>query len=105
MTPRWNPERKAWVFVLRSIRTPAMGADQKRRKRTALIALYGSHCWLCNKSIVDEEPTIDHIVPRALGGTHKLTNLRLAHQRCNKARGHGPVPVLVLTKKMRASAA
>lgn len=101
MSPRWNSERRAWVFVSHSIRTPAMGAEQKRRRRKALIALYGPHCWLCNREIVGEEPTIDHVVPRALGGSHALANLRLAHALCNRRRAHGPIPELLLTKAMR----
>ena len=32
-------------------------------------------------------PTVDHVVPRARGGTSDPTNLRLAHRRCNGARG------------------
>ena len=105
MSPRWNPERQAWVFVARSVRTKPMTSRSRRRRRDQLIALYGRHCWLCNRSIIDEgELTVDHVVPRALGGTHRLNNLRLAHDRCNSQRGSGPVPVLVLTEDMRVHA-
>jgi 5-methylcytosine-specific restriction endonuclease McrA len=31
--------------------------------------------------------TFDHVLPAALGGTAYWTNLRLAHGRCNSARG------------------
>lgn len=34
--------------------------------------------------------TIDHIKPQADGGRTTITNLRLAHQLCNKRRGCGP---------------
>lgn len=36
----------------------------------------------------DDGPTIDHIVPRSLGGTNELANLQLAHWRCNRAKGN-----------------
>lgn len=36
----------------------------------------------------DEGPTIDHIVPRSLGGSNDLANLQLAHWRCNRAKGN-----------------
>lgn len=101
MTPRWNSERKARVFVARPVRTPPMSSELKRRRRAALVALYGSHCWLCNRPIVDENPTLDHIVPRAVGGSNRLHNLRLAHDRCNQRRADGPIPELLLTKAMR----
>jgi 5-methylcytosine-specific restriction endonuclease McrA len=32
---------------------------------------------------------LDHIVPRKFGGTDHLSNLRVTHHRCNKARGAG----------------
>lgn len=31
--------------------------------------------------------TADHIVPRALGGSHAMSNLRAACERCNKSAG------------------
>lgn len=51
-------------------------------------------CWLCGH-VVDKTlpgtdpdgPTVDHIKPREHGGTNELSNLRLAHLRCNSARG------------------
>lgn len=101
MSPRWNAERKAWVFVARSVRTPPLRVEQKRKKRQQLIAKCGSHCWLCNRPIINETPTLDHVTPRALGGSHDISNLRLAHGACNKLRGHGPVPELLLTKEMQ----
>jgi 5-methylcytosine-specific restriction endonuclease McrA len=33
--------------------------------------------------------TVDHLVPRSLGGRTTLPNLRLAHNRCNNDRGAG----------------
>lgn len=101
MGPRWNGERQAWVFVARSVRTKAMGAQQKERKRQRLLAKYGPHCWLCNREIIDETPRLDHVVPRAIGGSHGISNLRLAHELCNNRRGHGPIPELLLTHDMR----
>ena len=32
-------------------------------------------------------PTLDHVLPRALGGSDELDNLRLAHRWCNTVRG------------------
>lgn len=36
-----------------------------------------------------EFPSLDHIVPRSVGGLHHPNNLRLAHVQCNAARGVG----------------
>lgn len=35
--------------------------------------------------------TFDHIVPRSKGGPNALTNLKLAHKRCNGKRGNAPL--------------
>lgn len=36
----------------------------------------------------DWEPTIDHVIPRSLGGPDEIDNLRLAHRKCNLDRGN-----------------
>lgn len=52
-------------------------------------------CQICNESVDrsadhldDWAPTLDHIVPRSLGGSDDVENLRLAHRWCNSARGN-----------------
>lgn len=34
-------------------------------------------------------PTLDHIIPRSLGGSDEIENLRLACRMCNSKRGNG----------------
>ena len=53
-------------------------------------------CWICNERVVrdgdpnaDHAPSLDHVRPRALGGTHADENLRCAHRVCNARRGVG----------------
>lgn len=54
----------------------------------------GWTCWLCGGEVDPTAPTtspwratIDHLVPRSRGGGTEPANLRLAHRRCNNARG------------------
>jgi 5-methylcytosine-specific restriction endonuclease McrA len=66
---------------------------------TALMARDGANCTICgdalDRHIADPNHpryiTLDHIVPRSLGGLDALSNLRLAHQECNTRRGNDPV--------------
>jgi 5-methylcytosine-specific restriction endonuclease McrA len=97
----WSKERKAWTFVPHEPRTRALSPKQRTRFRAALLEMHGPNCWLCNKRIRNETPTLDHVVPRALGGRNVLENLRLAHERCNMKRGSAKVPELLLTRAMR----
>ncbi|MGN6089626.1 MAG: HNH endonuclease [Actinomycetes bacterium] len=60
----------------------------------ALARRDGWRCWICggelDRTVAATDPTaptIDHVLPRALGGSSEPSNLRLAHRRCNGRRG------------------
>ncbi len=76
--------------------------------RDKVICLDGGVCGICQKMtdpndfvVVDgsdgrdafvagpDYPAIDHIVPKSVGGSDDLSNLRTAHHRCNTERGVG----------------
>lgn len=71
-----------------------------RHARVAVTALQlaeedGAWCRLCGdpvdvslKSPHRLSPTVDHIVPRALGGSDERSNLQLAHRSCNSSKRH-----------------
>lgn len=72
-------------------------SPEARRARTAralrrLIADSGGACHLCGLQVVPGSknralvPSIDHLVPRARGGSNAYANLALAHQGCNAAK-------------------
>jgi 5-methylcytosine-specific restriction endonuclease McrA len=41
-------------------------------------------CWLCD---LPGANTVDHVMPRSLGGTNDEWNLRAAHRSCNSKKG------------------
>lgn len=56
--------------------------------RQRLVAEHGMVCALCGKPIEHEyELTMDHIIPRSLGGATVYKNCQLAHKKCNLAKG------------------
>ena len=57
--------------------------------RQRLIAKHGMVCALCSKPIESEnELTVDHIIPRAMGGATTYENCQLAHKECNFRKGN-----------------
>jgi 5-methylcytosine-specific restriction protein A len=56
-------------------------AWQVNRKR--ILERDGHVCWLCGRLGAD---TVDHVIPRARGGTNEDDNLRAAHAKCNYGR-------------------
>lgn len=53
----------------------------------------GNKCFLCSEYMNVGDRTIEHIVPKALGGTNYLNNTALTHSYCNRKRGTLPVAV------------
>ncbi len=61
----------------------------------------GTQCWYCEiellalehitknaREIPENYPTIEHVIPRVIGGGDKLTNLRVSCPECNNAKGY-----------------
>jgi 5-methylcytosine-specific restriction endonuclease McrA len=64
-----------------------------QRLRGAVMLLYRPVCHLCGRDITAGQAwDVDHLVPRSMGGTDALANLRPAHARCNRSRGAKPPP-------------
>lgn len=75
-----------------------LGTAAWRRARAAVLARENV-CYLCGKP-VDKTlpgsspagPTVDHTMARAAGGSlYDLSNLHLAHQRCNSMKNSMPL--------------
>lgn len=49
---------------------------------------YKGKCAYCRNPITKEEATLDHIVPKLLGGRNGKGNIALACEECNKKKGH-----------------
>lgn len=62
-----------------------LSKPQRKRIRAQLIRRDGLLCAVCSGEMDHTSGiTIDHKKPRALGGTNDLSNLQLAHKRCNE---------------------
>lgn len=65
----------------------------RRRELAAAAARADSVCALCGEPVDllmqdgPRQPTLDHITPQSLGGSHNRENLQLAHKGCNSRKG------------------
>lgn len=72
-----------------------MSAAKKRVKRQTLIKRSGAKCFYCERKIRPAELTLDHVVPKALGGSNRLDNLRLACRPCNQKKADMPPHIFI----------
>lgn len=59
--------------------------DRERRIR-ALTLRDGARCHYCNIKLTFDSITVDHVVPKARGGSNAIVNLVLACEPCNHSR-------------------
>ena len=65
--------------------------EYKRMLVNVLLDRDGFTCAVCNVAMEDcADMSIDHIVPKMLGGSDEAGNIRVIHKQCNstRARGH-----------------
>jgi 5-methylcytosine-specific restriction endonuclease McrA len=61
--------------------------NAERKKRILSSRDGGARCRYCGVRKKLRRLTVDHVVPRSRGGTNSLTNLVLACEPCNRAKG------------------
>jgi len=59
-------------------------AARRRARRRLLREQAGLCVWCRQPFTTSEPPTLEHLKPRRHGGTNSLSNLALAHRRCNR---------------------
>ena len=58
-----------------------------RMYRTIARQLHGVvPCWLCGEPVAMADATLEHIKPRAEGGSSHIDNLAISHGACNHRR-------------------
>lgn len=60
-----------------------------RAKRKLLYDRQKGRCFHCHGAVSREDATVDHLVPRALGGSDWIWNLRMSCFACNQKRAAG----------------
>ena len=89
---RWNILRAVFTLI------------NSKKKISFISQIYdrdGRGCWYCTVELLpldqivktggdipDNYPTIEHVIPRVIGGGDKLANLRVSCPECNNAKGY-----------------
>jgi len=63
------------------------GATRIRFTKNNLIFRDNSRCQYCGERFLGKELTLDHVIPKSMGGKKVWTNIVLACQDCNHSRG------------------
>lgn len=61
--------------------------NQKLR-RQIFSDIFIAPCYYCKKVFINNDLTIEHIVPLSFGGSNDSANITLACEPCNHQRGH-----------------
>lgn len=77
-TPIPNRERRARSTARKH------GAQLDTVDYLAILARDGFVCHICKKEVADNQLNFDHVVPFARGGAHSESNIKVAHESCNK---------------------
>lgn len=71
--------------------------------RRYLIQQQNGKCYYCGGCLAINKPSIDHKIPRALGGTHDRENLVMACEACNSAKCNSDLEFLRDSIRLRLS--
>ncbi len=83
-TPSFHIAVPKIIRLLGYDRLPRQDVKLNRRN---LYARDGSRCQYCGRQFSTRELTVDHVVPRVLGGQHTWQNLVCACVACNARKG------------------
>lgn len=96
---------------LMAVPRPVLPKPKSRKKASAkerklhVLKRDGYQCYLCGLEIVEEDASLDHVVPRSKGGVNALKNIRAAHKACNLAKGDLPLDEFLALQKLKAQPA
>ena len=81
---------------------PKNGSARRHNRRARLLDRDGNGCWFCGEPM-DDDCTIEHLVPKSKGGRDALANYALAHRQCNADAADMPlVEKIAMRERLRA---
>lgn len=65
-------------------------SHENNKKKIKLLCRDGNRCFYCDQ-LLNDDITIEHLIPVSKGGKDNLDNMVLAHQKCNQEAGTMPL--------------
>lgn len=62
--------------------------DAAKVSYLSILARDGYWYYLCEKDVMPEEVSYDHVIPLSRGGTHTENNIRITHLSCNLSKNN-----------------
>ena len=84
----WDTGSMKYPSILRLKKSFSRNYLNSNFNRGALIKRDDSSCQYCNCKLARSQVTIDHIIPKAQGGTTTFTNCVVACHNCNNYKGN-----------------
>jgi 5-methylcytosine-specific restriction endonuclease McrA len=82
--PAWNNNQIAMVYARRDQFTCHLCGQMVNESWALKVDPYDSQ----QTDFIPLDPSPDHVIPRSLGGTDHPSNIKIAHNGCNKGRGN-----------------
>lgn len=82
------PKVESYAEPKRRKKKVAAKSRKKAKKRFRLWDQQDGLCWFCGTFVPKEQSTIDHLIPRAAGGTDIADNIVMSCKPCNSAKMH-----------------
>jgi 5-methylcytosine-specific restriction endonuclease McrA len=78
---------KKWFGAPKNVGRNKNYGKQKRQ----IMDRDGRACFYCGKLMTLSTITLEHLIPLSMGGKNELSNMVLAHEKCNKEVGNMPI--------------
>ncbi len=98
LTIRCFKHNKSWYGKPKQVGRSKNYSKQKKK----ILERDGRSCFYCGKIMELKDVSLEHLIPLSMGGKNELSNMVLAHEKCNNEVGNLPIYKKVnLAIKMR----
>ncbi len=84
----YNDARSRRMAIMHVTRAKTAGVEYEPIDVGRVYHELNGICGICRRLVPFGDFTVDHIMPISRGGSHRRTNLQIAHKACNSGKGN-----------------